>query len=478
MRELLCAVVLVLIIHAPLAVSGQQTDVRYAISNASIGMTAASLETAGLPSYSQLVVTDESAVTARADACPAGAFSLDDALICTLCPAGKYSPQGTATGPDTCVSCESGKYSLAAGASSSSTCTDCQNGTYSTTVGASLAATCLSCPANSTSYAGARLLQACVCVPGHEGPNGAACSPCNASVWCLNGMANPCPPNSMSSPMSSSLAQCLCVASYYGDTTVGSAELVLCQVLEKRITKSSCPCSVSPSFFLTRVLLVSQECRAGSYCPGGMANFTLVCPNGTYSLAGSDDIFDCICPEHADSKRSSRNVMECVCQAGFHREYSNQFPPANWWCKPCVPGEYCWENRNLTCPSHAFSFGSAKSYTDCFCNPAWKNATNRTEQNYCDECPANSYCTGQGAVESCVPNAIAPVQSASYTACTCGLGWKGVNNTPCVACQSPTFCYGGLEATCPEGTFSPPLAWDRLNCSCLAGMHVSLNVCN
>jgi len=228
MRDLFCVVLAIILVSVA---SGQQTDVRYAISNASIDMTAASLGTAGLPSYSQLAVTDESAVTARADACPAGAFSLDDALTCTLCPAGKYSPQGTAPSPETCVSCEAGKYSLAAGASMAGTCVDCQNGTYSTTVSASLASVCLSCPANSTSYAGSRLLQACVCVPGHEGPNGAACSPCNASVWCLNGMANPCPSNSRSGPTSSSLAQCLCVPGYYGDTTMGGPDLTLCQVL-------------------------------------------------------------------------------------------------------------------------------------------------------------------------------------------------------------------------------------------------------
>jgi hypothetical protein len=126
---------------------------------------------------------------------------------------------------------------------------------------------------------------------------------------------------------------------------------------------------------------------------------------------------------------------------------------------------------NLTCPLHASSLSSAQIYTDCFCDRAFKNATNRTEQNYCDECPANSFCTGRGSVESCVANAIAPIQSASYTACTCGLGYRGVNNTPCVACQSPQICYAGLQGTCSEGTFSPPLAWDRLNCSCLAGEH-------
>lgn len=220
---------------------------------------------------------------------------------------------------------------------------------------------------------------------------------------------------------------------------------------------------------VTHDLLVSQECRAGFYCPGGIANFTLVCPNGTYSLAGSDDIYDCACPENSDSKRNSQNIMQCVCKPGFFQEYSYLYPPANWWCKPCTPGDYCLDNQNLSCPLHASSSSSAQNLVDCFCDPAFKNSTNRTEENFCEECPVNSYCTGRGAVEFCVPNAIAPVQSASYTACTCDLGWKGVNNTPCVACQSPTYCYGGVQAQCSEGTFSTPLAFDRLNCSCIPG---------
>ena len=161
--------------------------------------------------------------------------------------------------------------------------------------------------------------------------------------------------------------------------------------------------------------------------------------------------------------------MECICLPSFFKEFSYLYPPANWWCRPCTPGDYCVDNQNLSCPLHASSTSLAQSYVDCFCDPAFKNSTNRTEQNFCEVCPANSYCTGRGAVEFCVPNAIAPVQSASYTACTCDLGWKGVNNTQCVACQSPTYCYGGVQAQCSEGTFSTPLAFDRLNCSCSKG---------
>ncbi len=213
-----------------LPADGQQTDAWYTIQGASTALTTGTLATAGLPSYSELTLTDTTAVTVGVDACPAGAYSYDDAQTCTLCPAGKYSPTVTATSSATCISCEAGKYSLAVGASSSSTCTDCQNGTYSETIGASIASTCLTCPANSSSYPGSKLLQACVCRGGFAGPNGGNCTACNQSTYCWNGVANPCPIHSKSLPMSSSLGDCKCVASYYGDTTVGSAELVLCQV--------------------------------------------------------------------------------------------------------------------------------------------------------------------------------------------------------------------------------------------------------
>lgn len=218
---------------------GQQTDAVYTIQGASLSLSASTIASAGLPSYSQFSLTDLTAVTVGVDACPAGGYSLDDAQTCTLCPAGKFSTTVTATSSATCLSCDSGKYSTTTGASSSAACTDCTNGTYSETVGASLASTCLSCPANASSYPGSKLLQACWCLPGYAGPNGAACSPCNTSTWCLWGQTYPCPPNSRSSAMSSSLAQCLCVGGYYGDTTMGGPDLTLCQVLTHAHTLDS-----------------------------------------------------------------------------------------------------------------------------------------------------------------------------------------------------------------------------------------------
>lgn len=239
MRFWLLAVVEVacILLLLPRPAEGQQTEAQYVISGASTNMTVDTLAGAGLPTYSSLILTDLTSVTVGVDACPAGAFSLDDAQVCTLCPAGKYSGTVAATSSATCISCDAGTYSTAAGASSAQTCANCPNGTYSTTIGASVAETCLPCPANSSSYTGSKLLQACVCRGGFAGPNGGNCTACNSSTYCLNGVANPCPIHSKSLPMSSSLEDCKCVASYYGDTTIGSPELTLCQVPIQTLTR-------------------------------------------------------------------------------------------------------------------------------------------------------------------------------------------------------------------------------------------------
>ncbi len=212
-------------------------------------------------------------------------------------------------------------------------------------------------------------------------------------------------------------------------------------------------------------------CKEDRFCPGGGANLTIVCPDGKYSLPGSDDPTDCYCPDYAFSKQNAKYVTECICQSGYFKEYNSALKLGGWGCSVCLPNQVCYNNTNTTCPVHASSFGAAKSYVDCWCNPGYKNSTTggRTELNFCEDCTPNYFCTGKGAMEACVAHAVSPVQSMDSNKCFCDWGYKGVNNSACVACQSPTYCYAGLEAQCSEGTFSVPLSWDRLNCSCIPG---------
>lgn len=212
-----------------------------------------------------------------------------------------------------------------------------------------------------------------------------------------------------------------------------------------------------------------QFCKENHFCPGGAANDTTICPDGKYSLPGSDDPGDCLCPERSSSRQNAKYATECICDSGFYKEFNSIYVLGGWYCRWCQPGEFCYNNTNRTCPEHSTSFGVSKSYSDCFCNPGYKNTTVHNEASFCEDCPANYYCTGKGAVEACVANALSPSQSTDNTRCYCDLGWKGVKNSVCIACQSPKYCYSGLEATCSEGTFSPPLSFDRLNCSCVAG---------
>ena len=260
--------ILLALLVGPVCVDGQTTVATFTIPMAANSVTTGSLALIGLPSYSQLTLTETpSAQILVINECIPGEHSYDDSLTCTLCLSGKYSPYYTAPSPNTCVNCVSGTYSTNLGANSVTTCLDCGNGTYFAGTGGNSQDVCAACPAYSSSYQGAKLLQACICNPGYSGANGGACTACNTSVWCLNGQANPCPSHSKSSPMASSLAQCLCSAGYYGDASMGGPDLTICQVRSRVITNLSYPpLSLYPPTQPVR----ARKCP-GKKCPGILA---------------------------------------------------------------------------------------------------------------------------------------------------------------------------------------------------------------
>jgi len=138
----------------------------------------------------------------------------------------------------------------------------------------------------------------------------------------------------------------------------------------------------------------------------------------------------------------------------------------------CTPNDYCYNGLNLTCPPKSQSGPGMSDYMQCSCNAGFMNATIQTVDTLCQDCPADSYCTGGGRVEACTANAFSPTQTANSSSCTCNLGYAGVRNAPCVPCAAPSvYCYGGLVATCPAGTQSGNLAWTITNCTCTAGRY-------
>ena len=214
-----------------------------------------------------------------------------------------------------------------------------------------------------------------------------------------------------------------------------------------------------------------QFCKEDHWCPGGGANLSMVCPDGKYSLPGSDNVSQCLCPPYSSSVRKSTNVSVCTCNPGYYQVANAGYQLSGWQCQVCQPDDYCYNGLNVTCPPKSHSGPGVSDYMQCACNAGYMNATVQSADSLCQDCPAGSFCTGGGLVEACVANAFSPTQTANSSSCTCNLGYAGVRNAPCVPCASPNYCYGGLVATCPAGTQAANLSWALSNCTCSAGRY-------
>jgi len=416
-------------------VSTQTLTVNFTIKSIDIAITDDIFKTLfiGFTGFQTLILYNTSDITITTTSCKSGTYSLGQATACTSCIPGTYSSTITATSSATCLLCSAGTYSSSSEANSSSYCFACTSGTYLSNTGASSETNCLSCPEYSSSYIGSTLLSDCVCNPGYTGSNGGLCTGCNASSWCLHGQINPCPPHSISPGLSYDLSQCICKPGYYGDT---SLPLTLCQF-----------------------------CKQDHFCPGGGVNLSTICPNGKYSQPGSDEESDCRCPDFASSIIKSKNVSSCQCNPGYYQVYTSSFQMTGGWvCHQCLPDDYCYNGTNFSCPDHSTSLFASDEITDCMCIPGYRNVN-----GICHGCPVNSYCTGGNTIESCTLHAVSPSQSPDSSRCYCDLGYKGSNNTNCIECNSPHYCYGGIEATCIEGGVSNLLSWSFLNCTCIPG---------
>ena len=197
----------------------------------------------------------------------------------------------------------------------------------------------------------------------------------------------------------------------------------------------------------------------------------MVCPDGKYSLPGSDNVSQCLCPPYSSSVRKSTNVSVCTCNPGYYQVANAGYQLSGWQCQVCQPDDYCYNGLNVTCPPKSHSGPGVSDYMQCACNAGYMNATVQSADSLCQDCPAGSFCTGGGLVEACVANAFSPTQTANSSSCTCNLGYAGVRNAPCVPCASPNYCYGGLVATCPAGTQAANLSWALSNCTCSAGRY-------
>ena len=211
------------------------------------------------------------------------------------------------------------------------------------------------------------------------------CVTCIANYWCGAAVANLCPLNTLSPSGAASMGECYCRPGYYGTPFTS--------------------CAI---------------CPVNYYCAGGTD--AVVCPNGTYSTAGSSA------------------------------------------CMPCPAGEYCALGHVGTCPAHSYSGVGAADITQCACVAGYFGIAPN-----CAQCDVGFYCTGGATETACTADAATPPGATNSAQCTCVSGYYGIHDSACTVCPEVSWCFTGLQNACPSNTYSYPYSFTTTNCTCQLG---------
>ena len=289
--------------------------------------------------------------------CAAGHYC-PDGIVQTLCPANSYSSAGVTSctpcgphsrgvgtvrtdssfcqciegaegDPGSCSLCIAGEIqplNLSAHPAVRTDCTPCAIGTYQPGTGLTV---CLTCTGNSSSVQGSVAATDCKCVPGFFGLDGGPCEPCPRGSFCPGQQPAPsaCRLHSSSPPQSDAPEDCFCLPGYVGARTA-----------------STC-----------------NKCPRGFYCPGDTAQHQ--CSSNSSSLLGSDAIEDCTC-----QNGYWRNCIETL--NGSFVDTNNQACTINWAvpCVPCGADVICFNNSLLECPDDSTAPRGSHTARDCVCD--------------------------------------------------------------------------------------------------------------
>jgi sugar lactone lactonase YvrE len=314
-------------------------------------------------------------------ACPAGYYCPVSTIYPIVCPKGSYC-LASSSSP---TACPAGTYAPNTGITSLAGCLPCGYGYYSTASGSSV---CATCPLNTNSTVmDASAVSQCVCNPGYFMTSN-MCIKCDRGTYSARGAVGSCtfcPANSNTTALGSSVyGQCLCTPGYAGEI----------------ISASSLDC---------------KQCVVNAYCPGAQVNYTVVCPNSTFSYAGSSTSAQCVCPANSSVINGA-----CMCKDGAYKVMNPESLLSGWQCDACPPGSDCKNGVQSSCPAGYFCAPQSISPVVC---PAGAYCLESVSEPTL--CPAGTYNAHTGATteaEGCIP---------------CGSGFYStvLGSTQCSACQ-------------------------------------------
>ncbi|KAJ1467883.1 hypothetical protein T484DRAFT_1644991 [Baffinella frigidus] len=328
---------------------------------------------------------------------------------CTSCPVAT----SCAVGSDAIEDCECvvGYTAVSNGVE----CTACSEATYKHTTGT---AACTACPSGTSSVAGSDEETDCKCMAGFEaGADGVVCTACAAGTYketVGTGTCAACPLRTTSVAGSGDLIDCKCVVGYTA-TTDGEE---------------------------------CTACSAGSYkLTTGTGSCVGVCPTGTSSEPGSDELTDCKC--NTGYTAGSDGIACSPCGAGNYKDVAGAVG-----CQPC--------------PLKTSSASGSSSLSNCVCIVGYTALSNGTD---CTICEAGTYKNVTGAVEcaTCPSGTSSTAGTTMVTGCACLGGYVGSAGAACTMCPEDTYCVGGVLTNCPPNGYAEAGSDELVDCVCGTG---------
>ena len=412
--------------------------------------------------------------------CLPGLYSgSDNQATCSLCQAGKYTPD---SGNTACLDCTPG-YLCVEGSSAPQPCgggthanqtvlmrdgflgtlddcvicprgtfcpvgtnepTDCAAGTFNDQLNASK---CDSCPGGEYQDAGGST--ACkACTGGNFCPPGAS-----AELPCLAGTYSTAPNLDEAADCTDCPAGSAC--------STGSTEHTVCAAGTYTATGNQPACTpcAGGEYQDGTGATACKSCSSGHFCPPG-ASAELPCLAGTFSgEANLDEASDCTdCP--AGSACSTGSTAHALCLPGLYSGNINQatcdlcpagkFTPdsGNTACRNCTGGYLCVEGASAPQPC------PGGTHADQGVLASVGYLSNLTTD--CVVCPAGTSCSvGSASPSACLPGAYG-AHPGQFTCDLCpgGTFTPDSGNTACRSCTPGYLCVEGSSAPqpCPGGT--------------------------